>query len=382
MAEAQNSEVSPPRIEALDSIRGLAALVVLLGHCMGIAEWPFSLSWTALPLVNTFFDARSAVTMFFVLSGFVLSLPYFNSAGESRVPAPVTLFYLRRGIRIWIPWLGAFLLSLACQKWLFRPYTTFPPKSEWLGWFWHNPPTLPLFLKQCVFLEHAISKQLLPQDWSLGVELKGSALIPVFLLLSRRGTAWLLTASSFLLIFLPTGEYYLSFALGLLAARFYQKEPNDLRGLAFSKKIGCLVLGVLLYEARLACTYSGSTSVILEKAVWSLASVGCVLTILVSTQSRRIGNFLAWRPIIFLGRISYSLYLIQFIVLLCLSPALILACNHLGIQHPAMVFILTFGLSVVFAIGLARIFYEIVESPAIRLGRIVSNRLKAKRSQP
>jgi peptidoglycan/LPS O-acetylase OafA/YrhL len=50
---------------------------VLFGHTKAVFAWPNSLvAWAKFPVVNILFDGRSAVTMFLVLSGFVLSRPY------------------------------------------------------------------------------------------------------------------------------------------------------------------------------------------------------------------------------------------------------------------------------------------------------------------
>src|ERR1700722_11258590 len=109
------------RLEYLDSLRGLAAMQVLLGHCLGIfpifagAEGATSnpVVWALIytPL-HLFWNGAQAVIFFFVLSGFVLALPYFNHR------APFYESYLvRRFFRIYVPYIivvtvSAFLLLL------------------------------------------------------------------------------------------------------------------------------------------------------------------------------------------------------------------------------------------------------------------------------
>src|SRR5258708_5514461 len=94
------------RIEFLDTIRGLAALAVLLSHSF-IFAWPGQVSWFFnLPFINIFFNGKEAVTVFFVLSGFVLSRPFCGNDGPVRtINLPV--FYLKRFTRIWLPWFFA-----------------------------------------------------------------------------------------------------------------------------------------------------------------------------------------------------------------------------------------------------------------------------------
>ncbi len=40
------------------------------------SDWTIDTSWIQWPLINLLFDGDAAVTLFFVLSGFVLARPY------------------------------------------------------------------------------------------------------------------------------------------------------------------------------------------------------------------------------------------------------------------------------------------------------------------
>ena len=60
------------RLEYLDSLRGLAAYIVVAGHF-------FPEGWIKnLPILNIVTDTKLAVAIFFVLSGVVLTNPKFN----------------------------------------------------------------------------------------------------------------------------------------------------------------------------------------------------------------------------------------------------------------------------------------------------------------
>jgi peptidoglycan/LPS O-acetylase OafA/YrhL len=68
------------RLTYLDSIRGFAALSVVIYHTNGWLDFtkdPFFHSSVPTHLLNVIFNGPSAVSLFFVLSGFVLSLKYF-----------------------------------------------------------------------------------------------------------------------------------------------------------------------------------------------------------------------------------------------------------------------------------------------------------------
>lgn len=187
--------------------------------------------------------------MFFVLSGYVLSKPYVIPASNTP-PRKMFLatFYLRRVTRIWLPWFFVFIAHIFARKIFWTHPSTNPAVSEWLQHFWLFPMTVGDFLKQSLFLLHDASRQLLVQDWSLGVELKGSLLIPVFLFLTHR-RRWIpisIVAAGFL-IGLRTGHYYVSFIIGVLLAQHGTRIVAAFSRFPFRFKLLLLVCGLTLY---------------------------------------------------------------------------------------------------------------------------------------
>jgi peptidoglycan/LPS O-acetylase OafA/YrhL len=368
------SYAQPKRMEYLDSIRGLAALSVLLGHEIMAFAWPPDLlGWGNLPFLNMLVDGRSAVTMFFVLSGFVLAHPYLAPPEEGREVRQLFIptFYLRRITRIWLPWAFAFGLSLLARRWFFSPVDTVPPISHWLTQFWHAPVSAASVFHQCFFGLHDATQLLLPQDWSLGVELRGSLLIPLFIILVRRSTLALAGLAGLILIFHPTGQYYLSFALGVWAAKYYHRAEL-LRTLGFGIKCLILGVGILLYQNRLLANHYWTNehfTGLIDKIVWCVTSVGCVLILMATLGSRRIQGKLHLPPVLLLGRVSFSVYLLQFIVILCFLPWLIRWLNTAGLHSPPLVMLTTVVLGALATIALAVGMYYAVEVPSMDLGR-------------
>jgi peptidoglycan/LPS O-acetylase OafA/YrhL len=367
----------PKRIESLDTIRGLAALAVLLGHTLGTFAWPDSMVfWARFPLANMLFDGRSAVTMFFVLSGFVLSRPFLTKspAEQNYRQLFVSAFYLRRVTRIWIPWFSIFCLSALMRAYCFHYYQTAPPLSEQSKHFWSADLTLSSFFRQCAFMLQNAERQLLPQDWSIRVELKGSALVPVFIFLARRHILLLFGAGGLLLLFIHTGSYYFSFVLGVFAAKCLTSGEPILRSLSFVSKCGLLVFGISLYQARLATNYIGmGGSGMADRIAWCICSIGCVIIITTSLGSRRIQATLSHGVLVFLGRVSYSVFLLQVIVIMCVLPPVTRGFNLMGVQSLFLLLPLTFVVAVSVTVAIAAITYRLIEVPSMALGHWASS---------
>lgn len=85
----------------LESLRGLAIALVFVFHADAASTFPFASrvgAWPS-PALAYAWSGHTGVTLFFILSGFLLSLPFLEEAyGGRRVSRPQ--FYARRGLRI------------------------------------------------------------------------------------------------------------------------------------------------------------------------------------------------------------------------------------------------------------------------------------------
>jgi peptidoglycan/LPS O-acetylase OafA/YrhL len=362
----------PKRIEFLDSIRGLAALFVLLAHSVSF-HWPTSvLFFLNLPVINIFFDGYSAVTMFFVLSGFVLSRPYLLPVKKGGRPRTFFLptFYLRRFTRIWIPWFFVFCLSAVAAKYFFREYQTIPA-DMWnaKGEEWHLPLTLMSAVKQALLMNiSGLSPHLVSADWSLGVELRGSLLIPFLCFLSKGGRIITLPFVAILLFILSPHGFYVSFVLGVALARGCDGITKLLGSFPGYAKWLLFATGILFYESRHIATAFLHLPVPGADYYWVFGSVGCVLILAVSLSSAAVQKVLNHRALVYLGRISYSVFLLQFIAIFCLQPFVVHALNSVGVTQTFILLPVSFAASVFPTLALATVTYWSVELPAIELG--------------
>lgn len=83
------------KLDGLEALRGIAAMVVVLHHAFGIVALPQN--YNTILLGNLFSPGHLGVDVFFVLSGFVIA--YSNQKG-GRPPHEISLYALRRLARI------------------------------------------------------------------------------------------------------------------------------------------------------------------------------------------------------------------------------------------------------------------------------------------
>ncbi len=370
----------PQRIEYLDSIRGLAALCVLLSHTLKAFAWPASYIWVChWPFVSIFFNGPEAVGMFFVLSGYVLSRPYVPDPAKADLGRRMFLptFYLRRLIRIWPPFFFAFLVSLFAQKFLFTQPATVPPVTAWLAQFWQVQLTMGDFFRQCVFMLHDIPKMLLNQDWSLRVELKASVLLPLFLMFSLpRWLPVLGLMMAGILWFSSNGSCFGLFAMGVLVARYERRWLAGLKTLGRMAAGGLLVAGLVLYQALGFESHLPGRETTPNVAGWLLTGLGCVLILLSALASRSFQRFLNHRTLLLLGRVSYSFYLLQFIIILCFLPPWVHLLNRCGAVQNAVIFPLVMLASVAATLVFAVVAYHLIELPVVNFGHRLTRNIQ------
>lgn len=381
--------VSPGgRFAALDSLRGVAALMVLAFHCwkIGLFEQPAGWAahlWYWTPL-NWLITGRPWVILFFVLSGFVLSIA-LERAGASQGYAG---FVLRRMCRIYLPFAASILFSALAWA-LVRP----APIDGLSSWFndlaWTEPPTARLIALHLLMTGVKGQDSLNPIMWSLVYELRISIIFPFLWTLVRRWP-WLSLlgavvahfgaslavgcggnpqcapfrgddlAESFVL----TGYFAVFFVFGMFVAHHRDAIVGTLRRIPGWRR-AVLSLGAV-YSVILP--HAPYFSVLLPADI--TFGLGSALMIALALGSPAWSRTLQSRPLLWLGRVSYSLYLTHNIVLLAVVHLLYPFLDGVGLLAAVAVSSLI----------VAECSYRLMEAPSIRLGRYISGaRASAKR---
>ena len=293
------------RLSSLDGIRAISIILVILGHLGGTRGFG---NGNRLDLgIGDY--AHLGVVVFFVISGFLIT-SLLLSEHRKNGAVSLKLFYARRSIRIF-PAAYAYLAVVALLWW----WGSLQLKA---GDFWHA-------VTYTVNFQPDSSWQV-AHLWSLSVEEQFYLLWPLaFVVLGPRHAVW--AAAAFILLspiarsvnrlFLIGTPYHDlpmfpmvadSLATGCLLARLRGWLENQGWYLRLFQPVYSFLLLVLLL---LINRFMGYTVV----SVVGVSIVNFILAILIHRSvyqpGDRLGQLLNWKPVIFVGTLSYSLYLWQ-----------------------------------------------------------------------
>jgi peptidoglycan/LPS O-acetylase OafA/YrhL len=358
----QNPKGEGRRFHELDAMRGLAAVVVLGNHFrnMFYPTATFAHGWQSVflyPLVS----GRESVMFFFLLSGFVLSLPFLRGKRQ-----PYSIFLRRRILRIYGPYLGALVLALiGCALWHNRLGST-----GWRAATWSAQVDLRSVLQHVLFIGNYNYERYNTAFWSLVYEMRISMIFPLLFVVANRLKAryTLLIVAACTLVgvhavprqFLITFEYAGVFLIGVLLAKNLDALNDLYRRQGTAQHILWAILSLLLYF--------GGHRIASMGALWHLGDMPVVLgaagLLILGLNSVKASRALNSVVPTFLGRISYSLYLVHGTVLFAMAAAL---QNKFS---PPVFFLIYLPTAILLSWG----FYVAVESPFMMMSRNVGRR--------
>ncbi len=340
-------------IAEVDGLRFIAIFSVMLFHVyfnvahsleVTLSTSPFD--FVVWPITHGF----RGVQLFFVISGFILGLP-FAAHHLARGPAVhVGRFYLRRLTRLEPPYILALLLLYGTAELMHNVHTREPGFSA----------TLPLRLVYGYFFVHGVPPTLDGPTWTLEIEVQFYLLAP-------------LLAQVFKLATVPRRLTLITAICGvpLLASIVPRGESSLLGFLQF------FLMGFLL--ADIHCTGAGAGR--LPSLVFDLLGIGCLLALILAPEKSALQPVLPWllagiflgalrgdrftaflrRPSIsVLGGMCYSLYLLHNPLLSFLTPKVVgdglsLAQAYFRLAVVGMPFVLAAGVG----------YYILIERPCM-----------------
>jgi peptidoglycan/LPS O-acetylase OafA/YrhL len=360
--------VAPPaprrdsvRLGQLDSLRGLAALAVSFAHIfaapVGVAGAVIAL--ISLTPLHALYEGQRAVLFFFVLSGFVLALPFF------RGQVSPTAFVVKRAARLYPAYLLVLAASIGAYSILLGdPHLDWGSALSYTSMVSANTPGFDGVV------------------WSLAHEMRLSIVFPLLMIpIVKFPSRWVLLSSLALVaagfwvgdtprsvVPVATVFYAFFFVLGAVVAKHMDRLVALVRGLKARRAALWLAAALVVYGAM---PFTGLALPIQEAAV-GLAVVGIMLLAL---GRPAVSRFLMHPALRFLGRISYSYYLVHSVVLTHVADLLY---GHV----PSLVIA---AVGILGSIVLAWAAYRWVEVPSIHLGQRLYARISermAERSRP
>ena len=289
----------PARSPELDGLRGLAVLGVFFYHCHP--------RLVGTPFYNASLWGWSGVTLFFVLSGFLITSILLESQSE---PHYFRNFYGRRALRIW----PVYILVLAvcylnAERFVGGSVSEAIRNAPWWAYalFVQNlfhlalpaaiGPTWSLAIEEQYYVVWAPIVRFLRRPWLLAIPLIAALIASPLFRMSHH--TWITPTH--------TLTHLDGIAMGSLIAL-------ALHTLAFGRRVwltlGCIGIA---FGFSSAATIAGGTA-FLDTAL-TVGFAGAVLVAIASTGARSPINVLLRRgPLPFYGRISYGLYMTHLFV--------------------------------------------------------------------
>lgn len=296
------------RIASLDLLRGLAALSVAIPHFLMAAQ----IAPVAAETISIL-----GVEIFFVLSGYVLAPQIITHLIERPSAAKLATFWLRR----WMRTIPPYLVALIAASILARQLVT----ADFLRYAF--------YLQNVAFQANA--QDYFPIAWSLAVEEWFYLLFPLACL----GLAPMLPAGRSRPWIIGTA-FVVAVTIGRTVAPATEHWGNDIRRVV-AFRMDAIGYGFLLHltlmrlrrQPLIAWCTLAATSVVAFVLTWTLAKAGTDRIIeaafpyySAALGASAIAAFLTFdlqgrmaRIGLFLGRISYSVYLFHFIALTAIS---------------------------------------------------------------
>lgn len=314
----------------IDSLRAIAVGIIILFH--------FNLPF--------FSGGYVGVDVFFVISGFLVTRKIVDSINAGNFS--FLGFYANRIRRIF-PALFALLVCVILFDWIFIDYDKFRQLGasvSSIAVFLSNV----IYWRQSGYFENFSIENPLLHIWSLSVEEQFYFILPLVIVLGKSFLKSRFPVSLLVLAFLSFAAFWISMVkfpdagFYLLPARMWEFLTGSLLSTFFISdrytRKSMNVLSVLGFALLAICIYLNSLYVLTLGPSIFLSVAGAALIILSGFHQGSITHqILNFRPLVFTGKISYSLYLWHWPVY-CLASYI--NNGELGVWQTAFCLILSF----------------------------------------
>ena len=386
-----------PRLAEVEGLRAVAATSILVFHCWVFSS-PAVLDWNLGPATPFVQPLQGGVTLFFVLSGFLLYRPIVRAILDGE-QVPSARSYLRnRALRI-IPAYWVILLVVVA---VLHSATVHATDAGIATGHLGDPRTIAADLTLTQTYDPRTIWSGIPPAWSLTIELAFYLSLPLLALVAARvARVYATNRGRIVAVFTPAVGLFLFGVLGKISVALFSDGPeravsadwHSVLDRSFLTHADLFAFGMAVAVCLLVCdrlrrplphvltrligrplAYAGLPTLVLgyyllppyvfDSAVALFASL-LLLRVLRPTEgggdARRTG-FLTRRWTLACGRISYSIFLWNY-------PVLAFLKNHhvLATGNDAPAFVVNMAIAVPIVIGLSCLTYRFVEAPALAL---------------
>ena len=362
-------------LEGLTWLRAIAAILVVFSHVIRASEEQYgNIDSISIPSIFYWFDLGTfGVLLFFTLSGTTL---YISNRGKDVELAP---FFIKRFFRIW----PAFVVSLVAYA-LFRPVFQYFYQGSLENWiagqyiieYGAIELITYLTLTANFFVHSGVFNNAF---WSLPVEFQYYLCFPILVWLVRKvgvigptifGLA-LYSVYKFKLIDMPDTKVFMlgfSFCFGVAIGYLYEQKF-----IKFKIPFGGFLLFVVFLVASALTQYPQlMPDLPVLSGLWNwyiiLASIAVALVLFNEPSLPKPIK----SPFMYLGEISYSLYLWHNLVI---TIFLLLFINT-SLLTGVWFFYGLLALTLMFTFMISKFSYEYIENPGIKLGRNLGRSFK------
>ncbi|MGI4855387.1 MAG: acyltransferase family protein [Janthinobacterium lividum] len=358
-------------IKSLTSLRGVASLIVVATHILAVFDLPRllqangaaagSVSRIMAAFLERTFNGSAAVEIFFVLSGCVLAMSLKEGAASK--PAWIKVFYIKRIVRIY-PALWLSIGLTVCLWPLIRMGFKASVLSDWASSAFPENLTFRLVGMSLTGMYVHLNWPI----WTLRIELFYSTLFPALFLMIRNQKARLPLIALLAIVAvapLPRNwslHYALAFGIG--AAIPYTNGIRD-----FYYRLCALALSPVLMYLRSGLAGTGLSDKNIETVEMLVASaiIYCLF------HNRRQLPILDGRLFYFLGKISYSVYILHFPIVFAVAGGIVNVLGQNQVQRAPLLITLLLGvLTLLFTLSAATLSYRLIEHRGIRFGKLLA----------
>jgi peptidoglycan/LPS O-acetylase OafA/YrhL len=315
---------------------------------------------------NFIIEGGNGVSLFFIISGFILSLPFAKWRLNHSKPISLKNFYLRRVTRLEPPYIIALIILFIANVWILNKYT-----FDFL---------LPRLLASIFYVHTIIYHQfsnVMPVAWSLEVEVQFYILAPLFcliFLIRSKTIRWIVCS----LIIISSAIYWFDdwtilnvfkclhyFFLGILLADLYCSKVVLFKDQRLGLLAGIISLAGFLFI------------ITIHNSIGYFLKLACMFILIHSVLTNDyIKKLFSHKLLVIIGGMCYSIYLLHFAIISFAGSLLMRS----GINISSRAYLIPFFLLFIAAVLIISSLYFIaIEKPFMKPIKTILDRPSKKK---